>query len=249
MGHLVSMVNVGLRYERIWRAAVGLLATIGVLTALVFISPATNLAAFLVAALTMGAVCLSIGLGRDLPNADLLRVVPRGAVLGGLCVLAVCGYAAAVGARTVALLLLVVGVSPPVVDWLRSGRPPRPVRPVRPAHPLRRSSLHRARRTVKKKLPKAPVLQQDLPMPKYLTAVVRSVCELSDEELCLAWRRSFTQLQRTAGADRRQAMIDVRRAYLDELERRHPDSFAAWLASNPRAAGDPAKFFTHRADH
>jgi len=245
MGHLVSMVNVGPRYERIWRAAVGTLATIGVLTALVFVSPATNLAAFLVAALTMGAVCLSIGLGRDLPNADLLRVVPRGAVLGGLCVLAVCGYAAAVGVRTLALVLLVLGVSPPVVDWLRSGRPARPVRPERP---LRRPALRPARRTAKK-LPKAPVLQQDLPLPKYLTAVVRSVCELTDEELCLAWRRSFTQLQRTAGADRRQAMVDVRRAYLDELERRHPDSFATWLASNPRAAGDPARFFIHRADH
>ncbi len=44
-------------------------------------------------------------------------------------------------------------------------------------------------------------------------------------------------------------MADVRRAYIDELERRHPDSFAVWLASNPRAAGNPARFFTHRADH
>ncbi|MGZ0147842.1 hypothetical protein ACXJJ3_12300 [Kribbella sp. WER1] len=123
MGHLVRMVDVGLRYERIWRVAVGLLATIGVLTALVFVSPATNLAAFLVAAFTIGAVCLSIGLGRDLPNADLLRTVPRGAVLGALCVLAICGYAAAVGARTVVLVLLVAGVSPPVVSWLRSGSP------------------------------------------------------------------------------------------------------------------------------
>jgi hypothetical protein len=245
MGHLVSMVNVGPRYERIWRTAVGALATIGVITALVFVSPSTNLAAFLVAAFTIGAVSLSLGLGRDLPNTDLLRVVPRGAVLGGLCVLAVCGYAAAVGAGTVTLLLLVVGVSPPVVGWLRSGRPPRPARPT--GSP-RRPVLRAVRRTAKK-LPKAPALQQDLPMPKYLAAVVRSVCELSDEELCLAWRRSFTQLQRTISADRQQAMVDVRRAYLDELERRHPDSFATWLASNPRAAGNPARFFTHRADH
>jgi hypothetical protein len=242
------MVNVGLRYERVWRAAVGTLATIGVIAALVFVSPSTNLAAFLVAAFTIGAVCLSVGLGRDLPNADLIRVVPRGAVLGGLCVLAVCGYAASVGTRTITLLLLVLGVSPPVVSWLRSGRPPRPVRPPRPARQLHRPSLHPVRRPAKK-LPKAPVLQQDLPLPKYLTAVVRSVCELSDDELCLAWRRSFTQLQRTPEADRRQAMVDVRRAYLDELERRHPDSFATWLASNPRAAGNPARFFTHRADH
>ncbi|MGZ0147841.1 hypothetical protein ACXJJ3_12295 [Kribbella sp. WER1] len=92
-------------------------------------------------------------------------------------------------------------------------------------------------------------MPEQLPLPKYLTAVVRSVGELTDEELCLAWRRSFTQLERTVSTDHRQAMVDVRRAYLDELERRHPDSFATWLASNPRAAGDPARFFIHRADH
>jgi hypothetical protein len=143
-------------------------------------------------------------------------------------------------------MLLVVGASPPVVSWLRSGTADQPPREVR-----RRRQI---------KLPKASanllqVVQTegrpaaDWPMPKYLTAVVRSVGELSDEELCLAWRRSFPQLQRTLGADRRQAMVDVRRAYLDELERRHPDSFATWLASNPRAAGNPARFFTHRAEH
>lgn len=245
MGHWVSMVDVGLRYERIWRAAVGLLATIGVITSLVFVSPATNLAAFLVAVFTVGAVCLSIGLGRDLPNADLLRVVPRGAVLGGLGVLAICGYAAAVGARTVMLVLLVVGVSPPVISWLRSGRPePAADRPRRRTVRLPKAS-NRQLKAVSAESPAAA----DWPLPKYLTAVVRSVGELSDDELCLAWRRSFTQLQRAASADRRQAMVDVRRAYLDELERRHPDSFATWLASNPRAAGDPARFFTHRADH
>ncbi|MFI5695546.1 hypothetical protein ACIA58_27090 [Kribbella sp. NPDC051586] len=246
MGHWMHMVDVELRYLRIWRAAVGLLATIGVVASLVFVSPATNLVAFLVAAFTAGAVCLSIGLGRDLPAGDLVYVVPRWAVLGGLFVLAVCGYAAAVGARTVALILLVVGVSPPVVSWLRAGRIDKTPREVRRHRPI--------------KLPKASdsllqVVQSDgrpaeeWVLPKYLAAVVRSVGELSDDELCLAWRRSFTQLQRVLGPDRRQAMIDVRRAYLDELERRHPDSFAAWLASNPRAAGNPARFFTHRAEH
>ncbi|WP_344190974.1 hypothetical protein [Kribbella karoonensis] len=342
MGHLVRMVDVGLRYERIWRAAVGLLAGIGVLTALVFVSPATNLAAFLVAAFTIGAVCLSVGLGRDLPNADLLRAVPRGAVLGALCVLAICGYAAAVGARTVMLVLLVLGVSPPVVSWLRSGSAPsEPAwtnhggpgragagaawgtagRTGTPWGPLsrgdtsgrsdgsswgnadrndssgrsvgsgegvsagsgsgggsgrakpdrrgdagerdrrgdsderergdrtRRFGRLRRRRQMDRKLPSAPSLQQQLPLPKYLTAVVRGVGELTDEELCLAWRRSFTQLERAIRPDHRQAMVDVRRAYLDELERRHPESFASWLASNPRAAGNPARFFTHRADH
>jgi hypothetical protein len=251
------MVGVGLLYERIWRAAVGLLATIGVLASLVFVSPATNLAAFLVAAFTIGAVCLSVGLGRDLPNADLLRVVPRGAVIGGLCVLSVCGYAAAIGVRTLTLLLLVVGVSPPVVGWWRSGSGVKPAQAVR-RQPLKlpKASKHLVRRHRDERHGHDPRRRtderqqdEDWPLPKYLTAVVRNVGELSDEELCLAWRRSFTQLQRTTSADRRQAMADVRRAYLDELERRHPESFSTWLASNPRAAGNPARFFTYRADH
>jgi hypothetical protein len=239
------MVDAELRYLRIWRAAVVVLAVIGVLTSLVFVSPATNLAAFVVAAFTTGAVFLSIGLGRDLPSSDLLHVVPRGAVLGGLCLLAICGYAAATGARAALLLLLIVGVSPPVVGWLRSGRVERSAR-VLPRRPIRLPKA--SNRQLKAVRADADPAAQ-WPMPKYLTAVVRSVGELSDEELCLAWRRSFNQLQRAMSADRRQAMVDVRRAYLDELERRHPDSFATWLASNPRAAGNPARFFTHRADH
>jgi hypothetical protein len=239
----MSMVDVELGYVRIWRAAVGLLATIGVVASLVFVSPSTNLVAFLVAAFTAAAVCLSIGLGRDLPPGDLFYLVPRWAVLGGLFVLAICGYAAAVGARTLALLLLVVGVSPPVVDWLRSGSAERPARAARPIK-LPKATARKLKTVQTDGRPAG-----DWPMPKYLTAVVRSVVELSDEELCLAWRRSFPQLQRALGSDRRQAMVDVRRAYLDELERRYPDSFATWLASNPRAAGNPARFFTHRADY
>jgi hypothetical protein len=238
------MVDVELRYLRIWRAAVVLLAVVGVLTSLVFVSPATNLAVFVVAAFTAGAVSLSAGLGRDLPSVDLLHMVPRGAVLGGLCVVSICGYAAAIGAHTVTLLLLILGVSPPVIGWLRAGRADRPARTL-PRRPIRLpKASNRQLNAVQAEDPAA-----DWPMPKYLSAVVRSVGELSDEELCLAWRRSFNQLQRAMSADRRQAMVDVRRAYLDELERRHPDSFATWLASNPRAAGNPARFFTHRADH
>ncbi|MEU8222001.1 hypothetical protein [Kribbella sp. NPDC048915] len=278
MGTGVNMVDVELRYLRIWRAAVILLAVVGVLAALVFVSPTTNLAVFVVAAFTAGALCLSIGLGRELPSSDLLSTVPRGAVLGGLGVISICGYAAAIGMRTVTLLLLVVGVSPPVVGWLRSGRSgqtertertgrtgqterpglavpslPRPLKlpkaSIRHRKPWRRPVPKPARKAVRELAGNTVEPPAEWPMPSFVHAVVRSVGELSDEELCLAWRRSFSQLQRPMSADQRQAMIDVRRAYLDELERRHPESFASWLASNPRAAGNPARFFIHRADH
>ncbi|MEU4195328.1 hypothetical protein AB0E69_25740 [Kribbella sp. NPDC026611] len=235
--------------------AVGLLAAIGVVASLVFVRPSTNLVAFFVAAFTAGSVCLSIGLGRDLPTPDLLRLIPRWAGLGGLVVLSICGYAAAVGDGTFALVLLIACSSPPVVGWLYSrpaDDPPAEDRPTKdhPAWSKKLPTASTRRRTGTALVnPKVSGLPADWPLPKYLLAVTRSVSELTDDELCLAWRRSFTQLQRTAGADRRTAMADVRRAYLDELERRHPDSFATWMASNPRAAGDPARWFTHRADH
>ncbi|WP_406047476.1 hypothetical protein [Kribbella sp. NBC_00889] len=135
-------------------------------------SPATNLAALLISTITVGAVYVSFGLARELPAAELIRAAPRWAGPGGLSVLAICGYAGAVGAETLVLLA----------------------------------------------------------------------------QLCLAWRRSFKQLQSSTGRELRLGVADVRRAYLDELERRQPEAFAAWLASGPRAAGDPARFFTHRAE-
>jgi hypothetical protein len=65
---------------------------------------------------------------------------------------------------------------------------------------------------------------------------------LDDRALCLAWRVSFSGLQRAGTAEQRLRIVDERRAYLDELERRTASGLAAWLASGPRAAGDPSRF-------
>jgi hypothetical protein len=254
LGHQVDMVEcVGLRYERIWRVAVGLLATIGVVASLVLVAPATNVVTFLISAFTVGAAYLSLGLARELSSAELVSTTTRWAGLGGLVALAISGYAASAGLETVVLLGLIIATSPPVAVRLwpqlaevATGKlEPRP----------RPSTAPSPRRTAAKKPPpqlaSSPVAVAppiDLPEPRYLVAVARCLCELSDEELCLAWRRSFKQLQTAAGADRRSAMADVRRAYLDELERRQPEAFDAWIASGARAAGDPARFFLE-ADH
>ena len=209
------------RYDRIWRAAVVLLATIGLASAIVFVGLSTNVVAFLIAAFVAGAAALQVGLARELPSADLIRSTPRLAVLGGLLVLAICGFAAAVGLETLVLVGLIITLSPPVLARLRPAAR-------RPAEPQRQPQ----------DVPRPP-----LPTPRYLSAVARSLCELSDEEICLAWRRSFTRLQTSSTAEQRSAMADVRRAYLDELERRSPEAFAAWIGSGARAAGDPARFF------
>lgn len=69
---------------------------------------------------------------------------------------------------------------------------------------------------------------------------------MSDAELCATWRRSFPRLQRAHNVEVRLQVVQLRAACLDELERRHPRAFRAWLASGTRASGDPAPFLAAR---
>ena len=65
---------------------------------------------------------------------------------------------------------------------------------------------------------------------------------LDDPALCFAWRRSYVALQRPLAAHARLRIVERRREFLDELERRNAAGFAAWLCSGARAAGDPSKY-------
>ena len=70
--------------------------------------------------------------------------------------------------------------------------------------------------------------------------------ELDDVALCRAWRHSFLLLQGTSRVDGLVAVTALRQRYLDELVRRHPAEIARWLASRPRAAGNPLPFLRDR---
>lgn len=65
---------------------------------------------------------------------------------------------------------------------------------------------------------------------------------LSDEELCLAWRRSFQLLAAAPSAQARLTVVEERQRYLDELYRRSPEGVAAWLAAGARASGNPLPY-------
>jgi hypothetical protein len=65
---------------------------------------------------------------------------------------------------------------------------------------------------------------------------------LPTDELCLAWRRSYLQLQRATDEHTRQQVIRARQAYLDELERRDRTGFARWLHDGARAGSDPRRY-------
>jgi hypothetical protein len=67
---------------------------------------------------------------------------------------------------------------------------------------------------------------------------------MPDDALCLAWRHSFVALQGATTPRERAQLVLARQGYLDELTRRHPDGMTKWLASGPRAAGNPMPFLT-----
>ena len=66
---------------------------------------------------------------------------------------------------------------------------------------------------------------------------------LTLEELCWAWRASYTALQRSEPTVQAR-IVSERARYLDELERRAPAGFARWLATGARAGSDPTRFVT-----
>ena len=65
---------------------------------------------------------------------------------------------------------------------------------------------------------------------------------MTDLDLCRAWRSSFVSLERAVNPASRARIAGTRAVLLDELERRHPSGFGAWIRSGARAAGDPERY-------
>jgi hypothetical protein len=71
--------------------------------------------------------------------------------------------------------------------------------------------------------------------------------DLSDQELCHAWRRSFLILQdlmHCRDLPGQSHVVGVRQGYLDEMERRNPGGFSRWLAAGARPASDPSRYLS-----
>lgn len=67
--------------------------------------------------------------------------------------------------------------------------------------------------------------------------------ELSDSQLCLAWRQSFVVLEHTTSVHDRTLLVALRQGYLDELERRNAAALRTWLSAGARAASGPDRYF------
>jgi hypothetical protein len=224
-------------YRVVWWLFCGLVGALGVVVASTW-SLTSIILLIVLAALTGGVVAMVILEKPD--KADLSprhrrRVVTTSAILSAGGTVAFIGLGTLLGAPTAVLLAaIVVGTSPPVARYcLRrlgerghlAGATPLPGRP----DPAERSSGSGV----------ASVPQEE---PDQTPSPPVAADLLDDEALCLAWRTSFSALQRAGTPEQRLRIVDERRAYLDEIEHRAARGLAAWLASGPRAAGDPSRF-------
>jgi phage shock protein PspC (stress-responsive transcriptional regulator) len=216
-------------YQIAWLGWCGIVGVAGGLAALTW--PVSTIALlFVLAALTGAAVAMVVLTPEDNSQLgrDQWRVVLTSTVLAGSGTLALGGIGMLLGAPMAMLVLaLTVGGSPYVARrWVGRltdhGRlPPDATAGEQLPVPVPESTIHELESAVE------PVVE---------------AAELSDDALCLAWRASFSALQKAGSVAERVHVVEVRRAYLEELERRNPPGVAAWLASGARAAGNPARF-------
>jgi hypothetical protein len=105
------------------------------------------------------------------------------------------------------------------------------------AHRVRRSR----RTAAAAEPPPAPALPADSRQPRP-ALLPDDAATATTFQLCRAWRVSYLMLDNTPDPVRLAEIASIRRAYLDELDRRDPDGFRRWIEDGARAAGDPARY-------
>ena len=70
----------------------------------------------------------------------------------------------------------------------------------------------------------------------------QELCDLTNMQLCRAWRASHWALKNTSTVVQMMATVAERQKYLDEFERRNATGFAAWLSSDVRSLGNPLPY-------
>jgi hypothetical protein len=191
--------------------------------------------------LTATAAALTAVLAREhprLPTADACACA--GAAAGGFAAaLYVLGFPAAV-----TLLMVLVATSPAALRATRRASRSAGLRSVRRRKAQRAWRTAARRRSARPRLRKVAGVEDPGALSvDTLTGMVRA---LDDRALCRAWRASWEVLTETAATVDREELVNLRQAYLDELERRHPGEFTEWLDSGAGPLSDPSRFLRGR---
>jgi hypothetical protein len=245
-----------MRYATYWSRCWGLVGALGVGLSFLVWSPVNVATVFLTATVCAGILMMMATPGanhRQRPTVRWPRVTSLALVIGAAAV-AVGASVAVVPYLALPLILVAVGTSPAVVERLARWRGDQLTGPDRrsPAAPFLVPDP-RPTGTGAASGPTDPAGgDADDPGPSGADLVEGyrlAAQQLSDTELCLAWRRSFVKLQSAPTRSEVLRVVAQRQAYLDELDRRRPSALQAWLASGARAAGGPERFLTeHRED-
>lgn len=236
-----------LTYRYVWLSVAGGLAAVGLIAALLA-WPAVAVLTFLLLATVVASATASMTSeqGQGLPWRSAVRTGASSAAVlvgaGGLIDL--------LGNWGVVLVLTTAAVCPRAVAWgIRLTAAPRE-EGAAPATPTSRVDAWLSGAQVE------PTGDPGTPTPGFPASVdrpwmVRPVAGMDDETLCLAWRSSYVALERSLSQARDLEIVQRRQELLDELERRSARGFSAWLASGPRAAGDPSRYLADdsRARH
>ncbi|MEP7089278.1 MAG: hypothetical protein ABI776_04155 [Nocardioidaceae bacterium] len=170
-------------------------------------------------------------------SRDLALVAVRRCLFGGAVAVAVSVAASSLGTLTLPLLVMAGVTSPWLLVWVLAQLPRRT--PPAAATPLSPDPADRPARSAEA----APAPEHVQLSASHWDTFVRS---LSDQELCSSWRVSYTFVVSASATVTGVELVNLRQAYLDELERRNPRGVQAWLAHGARAAGDPTRHLAAR---
>ena len=213
-------------YQSVWLSTCGALAALGVCSGLLFLPAMALLGLFMASASAAGIMTYCVyceGGIRPLETRDLRRVVATHAGAAGLGVAGIGAYWTYLGLLTWPALLLVLVTSPWAVRFILG----QPV--LQPRTPRGNASA----------APGGPSSSLVCSPPARL---------LSNGELGVAWSASFISLQAAISTTAIANVVALRQAYLDEIERRNPPGFRAWLDSGARVASNPARYLA-AGDH
>ncbi|MEV4049730.1 hypothetical protein AB0J55_00965 [Amycolatopsis sp. NPDC049688] len=73
------------------------------------------------------------------------------------------------------------------------------------------------------------------------------VTDMTTEDLCVGWRRSYFLLILATDEEARRRVVQRRQDFLDEIERRDRRGFLRWLDSGAKAGSDPSPYLTTRS--
>jgi hypothetical protein len=214
-------------YRSVWLASCTAFVMLGLLVGLA-VSPAAVGAASFWATIVGATVAFAVSFDGDIElGSGRGEFVLRGAALGVSVVAGAPGLVVALGAHFFVVVLLLTVSSPPMLGrclrWLHSAPWPSA------------EQFGAAMTAAAWASPGCAPMVSDAPSES--ARLAGALQRLSDEELCQRWQRSCGELAAQSSVIARIGAVEERRGLLEELERRNPAGYVAWIISEaPRSA-------------